>query len=127
VLILAALSAGVDVATGSGLRTVFTVTFVIAAALSAATVHNEDLFASVVLVPLAYAAVAGIAGLADGSGAGTLNTIGSIASTMINAAPSLMMATVATAVIAGARAYANRRASRSGRSDRAGLTGRAHA
>jgi hypothetical protein len=124
VLILAALGAGVDVATGSGLRTVFTIAFVVAAALAAATVHGEDLLASVVLVPLVYALVAAVAGLVEGSGLGSLlKLVEAVAITMINAAPSLIMATATAAVIAGARAIANRRSERS----RRGLAGRAHA
>ena len=110
VLLLSGLGAGVDVATGTGLRTVFAVAFVVAAALAAATVHHEDLLASVVLVPLVYAVVGGISGVAEGSGLHTLAKIAlGVANVMVTAAPALMMATFAAAVIAGARAYATRR------------------
>jgi hypothetical protein len=106
VLVLSGLGAGVDVATGTGLRTVFAVALAVAAALAAATVHHEDLFASVVLVPLAFALVAGLAGIAEGSNLGTFSKILlGVANVMVNAAPGLMIATVAAALIAGLRAY----------------------
>jgi hypothetical protein len=110
VLLLSGLGGGVDVVTGTGLRTVFTVAFIVAAALAAATVHHEDLFASVVLVPLVYAVVGGIAGIAEGSSLhSTSKLVLAIANVMVTAAPALIMATIAAAVIAGLRAYAARR------------------
>jgi hypothetical protein len=110
VLVLSGLAAGVDVATGTGLRTVFTVTFMAAAALSTATVHIEDLFASVVLVPLTFALVAGVSGLVEGSGFGTLTKlIEAAAIVMVNAAPALLMATMVALIVAGARGYLDRR------------------
>jgi hypothetical protein len=113
VLVLSGLGAGVDVATGTGLRTVFAVAFAIAAALAAATVHHEDLVASVVLVPLAFALVGGIAGIAEGSGLHSISKLLlAVANVMVTAAPALMIATGASAVIALLRWYAVRRGSR---------------
>jgi hypothetical protein len=110
VLMLGGLGGGVDVVTGTGLRTVFAVAFVVAAALSAATVHHEDLFAAVVLVPLAFAVIGGIAGIAEGASLHSASKLVlAVANVMVTAAPALMMATVAAAVIAGARVYADRR------------------
>lgn len=110
VLILSSLGAAVDITTGTGLRTVFTITFVIAATLVSTAVRTEDLLASVVLIPLAFAVVAGIAGLIEGSGFGTLTKLVEAAAiVMINAAPALMLATAIAAAIAGARGYAHRK------------------
>jgi hypothetical protein len=110
VLLLATLAAAVDVTTGTGLRTVFEVTLVVAAALAACTVHTEDLLASVVLVPLVFGAVAGVSGVVEGTAFGSLSAlIQAVAVVMINAAPGLMAATAVAALIAGGRAYAVRR------------------
>ena len=110
VLLLSGLGAGVDVVTGTGLRTVFAVAFVVAAALAAATVHHEDLFASVVLVPLAFALIGGIAGVAEGASLHSASKLVlAVANVMVTAAPALMVATAAAAVIAGGRAYTARR------------------
>jgi hypothetical protein len=110
VVVLSSLGAAVDVVTGTGLRTVFTVAFIVAAALAAATVHHEDLFASVVLVPLVFAGVAGVSGIFEGASLQTASKIVlAIANVMVTAAPALMLATAAAAVIAAARAYTGRR------------------
>jgi hypothetical protein len=113
VLALSGLGAGVDVATGTGLRTVFAVAFCVAAALAALTVHHEDLVASVVLVPLCFALIGGVAGIVEGADLKTLSKIVlGIANVMVTAAPALIMATVAAAVIAGIRGYAARKRGR---------------
>jgi hypothetical protein len=113
VLLLGGLAAGVDVATGTGLRTVFAVAFTIAAALAAATVHHEDLLASVVLVPLCFAVIGGISGFAEGSSLHTLSKLVlGVANVMVTAAPALISATITAAVIAGMRGYGARRRSR---------------
>jgi hypothetical protein len=113
VLVLGGLSAGVDVATGTGLRTVFAVAFTVAAALAAATVHHEDLVASVVLVPLAFALIAGISGLAEGSNLHSASKVVlGVANVMVTAAPALMIATGVAAAIAVLRGYAARRRGR---------------
>src|SRR4051794_12630144 len=113
VLVLGGLGAGVDVATGTGLRTVFAVAFTVAAALAALTVHQEDLVSSVVLVPLCFALIGGVAGIIEGADLQTLSKIVlGIANVMVTAAPALIMATVAAAVIAGIRGYAARRRGR---------------
>jgi hypothetical protein len=115
VLLLGGLGAGVDVATGTGLRTVFAVAFAVAAALAAATVHPEDLLASVVLVPLAYAVIGIVAGIAEGSSLHTASKLVlAVANITVTSAPALLIATAAAAVIAAARGYAVRR--RPGRS-----------
>jgi hypothetical protein len=113
VLVLGGLAAGVDVATGTGLRTVFAVAFAIAAALGAATVHHEDLAASVVLVPLAFALIGGISGIAEGSGLHSVSKLMlAVANVMVTAAPALMFATGAAAALALLRWYAVRRRNR---------------
>jgi hypothetical protein len=110
VLVLGGLGAGVDVATGTGLRTVFAVAFAVAAALAAATVHHEDLVASVVLVPLTFALIAGVSGVAEGSGLHPLSKIVlAVGNVMVTSAPALIIATLAAAVIAAVRGYASRR------------------
>lgn len=57
-----------DVVTGPGLRTVFTVSFVLGCALAAALVHREDLLATVVMPPLLYVALALFAAAVEFSG-----------------------------------------------------------
>lgn len=58
----------IDVVTGPGLRTVFTVCFVLGCALAAALVHREDLLATVVMPPLLYVALALVAAGIEFSG-----------------------------------------------------------
>jgi hypothetical protein len=55
---LGLLGGTIDVITGPGLRTVFTVFFVLGCALAAVLVHREDLLATVVMPPLLYVALA---------------------------------------------------------------------
>ncbi len=68
ILVLGAAGAAVDVLTGSGLREVFAVAFVLGCLVSALAVHREDLFASVAMPPLCYALLALLAVLADRTG-----------------------------------------------------------
>lgn len=61
----------IDVRTGSGLRTLFSVCFVLGSVLAALLVHREDLLAAVTMPPLTYCVLAllgGAVGSAAGSG-----------------------------------------------------------
>lgn len=107
-----AAGAVIDVVTGSGLRTTFAVMFVIGCALAAYKVHREDLFAAVVIPPLAYVA------LAIGANLGSRTTVGGsflkqqvleLLAALITKAPALLLATGLAAVIALVRRSAFRR------------------
>lgn len=96
----------IDVATGQGLRGTFAVAFVLGCALAAYKVHREDLFAAVVIPPLAYVA------LAVGANLGTRTTLGGsflkqqaleLMTDLVTKAPALLIATGLAAVIALAR------------------------
>jgi hypothetical protein len=98
-----AAGAVVDVVTGSGLRTAFAVLFVLGCAVAAYKVHREDLFATVVIPPLAYVALAVAANL------GAKSTVGGsflkqqvleLLASLITKAPALLIATGLAALIA---------------------------
>jgi len=69
-LVLGLIGGAIDVATGEGLRVVFSVAFIIGCIIAAARVHREDLLAAVVTPPLVYAALALLGGLVGASGFG---------------------------------------------------------
>ena len=108
-----AAGAVIDVVTGAGLRTTFAVMFVLGCALAAYKVHREDLFAAVVIPPLAYVALAIVANL------GSHTTVGGsflkqqvleLVAALITKAPALLLATALSAAIAlWRRAAFNRR------------------
>ena len=111
-LLLGILGGAVDVATGSGLREVFAVSFVSGCALAAGTVHREDLVASVVMPPLVYVVLALLAGLVERTGGGgsflTQQAL-ELANALILGAPVLMAATLAAGAVAGFRWASGRR------------------
>ena len=98
-----AVGATIDVLTGAGLRTTFAVMFVLGCALAAYKVHREDLFATVVIPPLAYVALAVAANLGTRSGAGgsfLKQQLLELLTALITKAPALLLATGAAAAIA---------------------------
>ena len=111
-LLLGGAGAAVDLVTGNGLRAVFAACFVVAAALTAALVHREDLRAAVVMPPLLYVVLAVAGGTVDPQGA-----TGSFASRqalgLLNAvvlgAPVLVGATAVALLVVLARAARRRR------------------
>jgi uncharacterized protein DUF6542 len=106
VLVLASIGAGVDLARGDSLGIVFTLSLCVSAGLAASTVHTEDLFASVVLVPLVFAPIALVGTALDS----TLpnSALINVAETFIEQAPTLIFAVLSAAVVAGARAIIGR-------------------
>jgi hypothetical protein len=67
-MLLGLLGGVIDVVTGPGLRTVFTVCFVAGCALAAFLVHREDLLATIVMPPLLYVTLALFAAGLEASG-----------------------------------------------------------
>lgn len=107
------LGAAFDVATGSGLRTVFAVFFTIGCAMAAYKVHREDLVAAVVIPPLAYLTLAFVAGLGRASGVGgnvITQQVLELFSALVLGAPALLLATASAALVAGLRWLALRTA-----------------
>ena len=107
------LGAVVDVATGSGLRTLFSVMFTIGCAISAYKVHREDLAAAVVIPPLAYLTLAFLAALGRASGVGggfITQQVLELFSALVLGAPALLLATSAAGIVAGLRWLALRTA-----------------
>jgi hypothetical protein len=104
---LGMLGGAVDVVTGSGLRTVFAVCFVVGCGLAALLVHREDLRAAVVMPPLVYVALALLAGAVERAG-DPGSFVGRQALELVNAlvlgAPVLLTATAVAVVVALARA-----------------------
>ena len=102
----------VDVLTGPGLGTVFTVCFVAGCVLAALSVRRQDLVVAVVAPPLVYATIALVAGVARGS-----STSGSLLvrhgldlfTALVLEAPALMLATLLSLLVAVARGVLRRR------------------
>jgi hypothetical protein len=98
----------------------FSVAFVAAVLLNAARIHLEDLAASIVLVPIAYALVGGgitlLVELISGSGSGLKQQVATAAGVLVFSAPVLVLAVVAAAVIAIGRGRAATMARRRARS-----------
>lgn len=67
-VVLGLLGGTIDVITGPGLRTVFTICFVAGCALAALLVHREDLLATIVMPPLLYVMFALFAAAVEASG-----------------------------------------------------------
>jgi len=107
------LGAVIDVTTGSGLRTAFSVMFALGCAVAAYKVHREDLLAAVVIPPLVYVALAFFAGIGRASGVGgsalTVQVL-ELFSALVLGAPALLLATASAATIAGLRWLALRTA-----------------
>ena len=111
-LVLGLAGGAYDVLTGSGLRTVFAVAFVVGCALAALTVHHEDLLAAVIMPPLVYLVLAFVGGVVEQTGqTGSFLAQQSLemANSLILDAPVLLTATGLALVIAGARALMARR------------------
>lgn len=105
----------VDVLTGPGLRTVFAVCFILGCAISALTVHREDLFASVVMPPLVYVLLALLAGAFSQTVAvGSMLTrqVLELATSLFLGAPVLLTATAVAGGIALLRGLLGRRPTR---------------
>jgi hypothetical protein len=104
VALLAGLVGGaIDVATGPGLRYVFSVLFVAGCAFAATRVHREDLVAAVTIPPLAYLALLAIGAFVETSGVGgsSLNReFGQLVNALVLKFPVLFFATVSAVVIA---------------------------
>jgi hypothetical protein len=100
-----------DVVTGTGLRTVFAVFFVLGCGLAALLVHREDLRAAVVMPPLVYVALAMLGGAVERAGApGSVvnkQTL-ELVNALVLGAPVLLAATALASVVAGTRAVLGR-------------------
>jgi hypothetical protein len=102
-LALGFLGAFIDVNTGSGLRTTFSVLFVVGCALGALLAHREDLRATVAMPPLVYCVLALIgAAIGHTAAAGPFlkQQALELVSALILGAPTLYAATGAAFLIA---------------------------
>jgi hypothetical protein len=102
-LALGFLGAFIDVSTGSGLRTTFSVLFVLGCALGALLAHREDLRATVVMPPLVYCVLALIGAAIGHTGAAgpfLKQQALELVSALILGAPTLYAATGAALLIA---------------------------
>lgn len=116
-LALGVLGGAYDVVTGSGLRTVFAVCFVVGCVAAAATVHHEDLRAAVVMPPLVYVALALLGSAVERAGdPGSFLTRQGIelAHALFVGAPVLLTATGLALLVAVARALRHRRSAATG-------------
>lgn len=99
----------VDVLTGSGLRVVFAISFVLGCAVAAAFVRRRGLLAAVVLPPLVYALVAAAAAVVQQGPSGgswlVRNSLELMTALMLGA-PVLVAAVLTAAVIAVVRLLA---------------------
>ena len=111
-LVVGLTAAAFDVRTGSGLRLVFGVAFIVVCALTAALVHREDLRAAVVVPPLAYVVLA-LIGSARESQASRGSVLSQQALEVLNAlvlgAPVLVAGTLAALLVVLVRAVRRRR------------------
>lgn len=107
-LVFGGVGALLDRMLGHGLWIFFSVGFVAAVLLSALRIHLEDLFASIVMVPLAYAVVGIGSGLLAelGSGSGLRQKATTAAGVLVFGTPILLLSVVVAMVIATARARA---------------------
>lgn len=98
ILALGLFAVGIDVATGTGLRTAFAVLFVLACTLVAVAVHHEDLLAVLVMPPLLFLLLATAASVLDGggpAGAWVVRRTLDVVTAMVTAAPVLFVAEAA--------------------------------
>lgn len=97
---------GLDIATGTGLRTAFAVLFVLGCVAAAAVVHHEDLMAAVVMPPLLFVGLAAAASMLEGGGLGgswlTRRTL-DVVTAMVTQAPVLFIAMGAVLVVIALR------------------------
>jgi hypothetical protein len=101
-----------DVTTGAGLRGVFAVAFVLGCALAAYKVHREDLFAAVVIPPLAYVALAVTANVGSHTTVGgsfVKQQVLELMTALVTKAPALLVGTFLAALIALLRAVTYRK------------------
>ncbi len=100
------IGATIDVLTGVGLRTVFTIFFTIGCTAAAYKVHREDLAAAAVIPPLAYVALTFAAGAGRASGIGgsfLTQQVLELFSALVLGAPALLLATCSAGLVAGLR------------------------
>lgn len=116
-LVFGTIGAVIDRIAGQQLWVFFSVGLVAAVLLNAIRIHLEDLVASIVMVPLAYAVAGGGTGLLIellGSGSTLKQNVVSVAGTLVFGAPILLLAvgtaTVAALVRGRAATLARRRA-----------------
>jgi hypothetical protein len=96
----------IDVMTGTGLRAAFAVLFVLGSVVAAYKVHREDLFAAVVIPPLAYVALAVLANLTSHTtlgGSFVKQQLLELMTSLVTKAPALLVATGLAAVVAAVR------------------------
>lgn len=99
----------IDVVTGEGLRGAFAVAFVLGCVVAAYKVHREDLFATVVIPPLAYVTIAVAANLTTRTtfaGGFLKQQLLELLTALITKAPALLIATGLAALIALFRRFA---------------------
>lgn len=99
-----------DLATGAGLRLVFAVCFIAACCAAALLAHREDLFAMVVMPPLAYLALSVAAAVVERApGASMLSQQAvNLANTVVLGAPVLLSATAGAGLVAMVRGVLGR-------------------
>lgn len=101
----------IDVNTGSGLRTTFSVCFVLGSVVGALLAHREDLRATVVMPPLVYGALAFLGAVLGQSGvAGSFLTRNGLEMTsqLVLGAPTLFLGTGLAFAIAFVRRWTAR-------------------
>lgn len=111
-LVLGLVGGAYDVFTGSGLRLVFAVSFVVGSALAALLVHREDLKAAVIMPPLVYLVLAFVGGVVEQTGTGSsflTQQALEMANALVLGAPVLLAATALALGIAVVRALRARR------------------
>ncbi len=110
-LVLGLAGATFDVMTGSGLRLVFAVCFVVGCVLAALLVHQEDLKTAVLMPPLVYVVLAFVGGALDpvGSGGSFLTQQAlEMANALVLGAPVLLTATGLALAVAVVRSLSAR-------------------
>lgn len=101
----------VDVLTGSGLRALFAVSFVLGCMAAAAVVRRQSLLAAVVTPPLAYVALAMAAAEVQRDSSSTswlMRQIFELLTALMTGAPVLLAATLSAAAVALARVLVRR-------------------
>lgn len=111
-LLLGLAGGAFDVLTGSGLREVFAVSFVLGCLVAALTVHREDLVAAVVMPPLVFVVLAIVAGAVEptmGNGSFLTQQAIELANALVLGAPVLVAATALALLVALLRYFGGRR------------------
>ena len=110
-LILGTVGAVIDISSGRGLHSVFTICFVLGCALAALLVHREALRVAVVMPPLIYCVLALVGGTLNKAPAtgSLLKSQGlELISALVLGAPVLYAGTVAAALVALVRVVRGR-------------------